>query len=66
MTGLLEALRPVLALLLGVLLELFRRRARPTAEDGNPDATTRDKLRAEVRKHWGTTKPQGEDGWGTS
>ena len=52
MTGLLEALRPVLALLLGVLLDLFRQRARPTAEDGDPDRELRDRLRAQVRKHW--------------
>ena len=52
MAGLLEALRPVLVLLLGVLLELFRQRAQPTSEDGDPDRETRDKLRAKVRKHW--------------
>ena len=52
MTGLLEALRPVLVLLLGVLLELFRRRAWPTSEDADPDTETHDKLRAKVREHW--------------
>jgi len=53
MAGLFEALRPVLVLLLGVLLELFQRRAQPASEDGDPDRETRDKLRAKVRKHWG-------------
>lgn len=27
--------------------------SRPTAEDGDGDKQTRDKLRAKVRKHWG-------------
>jgi len=53
MTGLLEALRPIVALVLGVLLELFQRRARPTCEDGDLDRETRDRLRAKVREHWG-------------
>ena len=26
--------------------------SRPTAEDGDPDRPTRDKLRQQVRKHW--------------
>jgi len=51
MAGLLEALRPVLVLLLGVLLELIQRRAQPTSEDAEPDRQTRDKLRAKVRAH---------------
>jgi len=53
MAGLLEALRPIVALVLSVLLELFQRRARPTSEDADPDRETRDKLREKVREHWG-------------
>jgi len=52
MAGLLEALRPILALLLGVLLDLLRQRARPTAEDSDPDREIRNKLRTKVRKYW--------------
>ncbi len=37
---------------------------RPTAQDADPDRPTRDHLRAKVRQHFGTSKPQGEDGWG--
>ena len=36
---------------------------RPTAEDAEADRETRDKLRDRIRKHWGATKPQGEDDW---
>ena len=53
MAALLGALSPVIALVLGVLVELFRRRARPTAQDGDADAAVRDRLRARVRRHWG-------------
>ena len=53
MTGLLEALRPVLVLLLGILLELFRKRAQPTSEDGDSDRETRERLQAKVCEHWG-------------
>ena len=52
MTGLLEALAPVIALVLGVLLDLFSKRAQPSAEDGDPDAQLRDRLRRRVRQHW--------------
>jgi hypothetical protein len=48
----LEALGPVIALVLGVLLEFFSRRAQPSAEDGDPDAQLRDRLRARVRQYW--------------
>jgi len=51
-TGLLEALRPIIEIVLGVLLDLLRRRARPTAEDADLDRDIREKLRARVRKHW--------------
>jgi hypothetical protein len=51
-TGLLEALAPVIALVLGVLLDLFSKRAQPSAEDGDPDAQLRDRLRRRVRQHW--------------
>ena len=54
MAGLIEALRPVVTLLLGVLLDLLRQRARPTSEDADPDGDVRDKLQDRVRKHWGT------------
>jgi hypothetical protein len=62
-TGLLEALRPVAALVLGVLLDLLRQRARPTCRDGDTDRATRDRLRDQVRKHFSTSKPKGLDGW---
>ena len=52
MAGLLEALRPIIQIVLGVLLDLIRQRAQPTAEDAAPDRDTRDKLRAKVREHW--------------
>ena len=52
MAGLLEALRPVLVLVLGVLLELFQQRAQPTCEDSAVNYKLRDKLRTKVRKHW--------------
>jgi hypothetical protein len=42
----------VIALVLGVLLDLFSKRARPTAEDGDADAQLRDRLRARVRQYW--------------
>lgn len=45
--------------LIAVLTAFFRAllpwvadQSRPTAEDAAPDAPTRDKLRAKVRKHW--------------
>ena len=53
MTGLLEALRPVLALILGVVLELFLQRADPTAEDARRQPELRERLRAKVRERWG-------------
>lgn len=53
MGALLEALRPVLALLLGVLIDLFRRRPRSTAEDGRTDPALRERLRRRVRSTWG-------------
>ena len=52
MAGVLEALAPVIALVLGVLLDLFSKRARPTAKDGDPDTQLRDRLRARVRQYW--------------
>ncbi|MFW6061646.1 MAG: hypothetical protein ACOC93_02450, partial [Planctomycetota bacterium] len=48
----LSALRPVVTLVLGALLDLFRQRARPTSEDADPDRDTRQKLRAQVRRYW--------------
>jgi len=53
---LLEALRPILVLIVGALIELFAKRSRSTAVDGEPDRGTRDRLRAKVREHW-DTKP---------
>ena len=53
MTGLIEALRPVLALVLGALIDLIGRRARPTAEDGDPDTQLRDRLQEQVKQTWG-------------
>jgi ABC-type Fe3+ transport system permease subunit len=50
--GLIEALQPVVALVLGVLLDLLRRRARSTSEDAAPDDALRDRLAARVRRHW--------------
>jgi len=52
MAALLEALKPVIEIVLSVLLDLIRRRAQPTAEDAGPDLDTRDKLRTKVREHW--------------
>jgi hypothetical protein len=51
--ALLEALRPVLALLLGVLIDLFRQRPQSTAEDGKTDPTLRERLRKRVQSTWG-------------
>jgi hypothetical protein len=51
--ALLEALRPVLALLLGVVIDLFRQRPQSTAEDGKTDPTLRERLRKRVRRTWG-------------
>jgi hypothetical protein len=51
--AILEALRPVLALVLGVLIDLFRQRPRSTAEDGKADPILRDRLRKRVRSTWG-------------
>ena len=53
MTGLLEALRPVLALILGVVLELFLQRVDPAAEDSRRQPELRERLRAKVRERWG-------------
>lgn len=53
MTGLLEALAPVIALVLGVLLDLFLKRADPTAEDARRRPELRDRLRRKVRERWG-------------
>jgi len=53
--GLIEALRPVVLLVLGALLELVLQRARPTSENADPDIPTRDKLRDKVHKHWSNT-----------
>jgi len=50
--GVLEALAPVIALVLGVLLDLFSKRAQPSAEDGDPDIQLRDRLRQRVRQYW--------------
>ena len=52
MAAVLEALSPVIALVLGVLLDLFSKRARPTAEEGDADAQLRDRLRQRVRQYW--------------
>ena len=52
MAGVLEALAPVIALVLGVLLDFFSKRAQPSAEDGDPDMQLRDRLRRRVRQHW--------------
>jgi hypothetical protein len=52
MAALLEAVAPVIALVLGVLLDLFIKRAQPTSEDGDADAQLRDRLRRRVRKYW--------------
>ena len=52
MAGVLEALAPVIALVLGVLLEFFSKRAQPSAEDGDADVQLRDRLRARVRQYW--------------
>ena len=58
MVGLIEALRPLLALLLGVLLELFARRSQATAEDSRRQPELRDRLRRAVRRKWaGKTLP---------
>jgi len=35
------------------LLPWLARKSQPTAEDADPDRDTRDKLRSQVRKHWG-------------
>lgn len=53
MAGLIEALRPVLALVLGALIDLIGRRARPTAEDGDPDTALRKRLEEKVKQTWG-------------
>ena len=54
----------LIAAVLRVLLPWVVKQSRPTTEDADPDRETRDRLRAKVRKHWGTAKPDGEDGWG--
>ena len=41
-----------IALVLGVLLDLFSKRAQPSAEDGDADAQLRDRLRQRVRQYW--------------
>lgn len=53
MAALFEALRPVLALLLGVLIDLFRQRPQSTAEDGKTDPALRERLRKRVQSTWG-------------
>ena len=42
----------VLTAFFQALLPWVASRSRPTAEEGNPDTATRDRLRAKVRKHW--------------
>jgi hypothetical protein len=51
-TGLLEALAPVIALVMRVLLDLFVERSRPTAEDARQQPELRERLRAKVREKW--------------
>jgi len=42
----------VLTAFFQALLPWVASKSRPTAEDGDPDKQTRDKLRAKVREHW--------------
>jgi hypothetical protein len=56
MAGLIEALRPVIALLLGMLIDLIGRRSQPTAEDGRTDPALRARLRKRVRDSWGKAR----------
>lgn len=47
----------ILSIVGQVLLTWLARRARPTAEDADPDRVTRAKLREKIRQHWKEPKP---------
>ena len=52
MAGLLEALQPVIEIVLGVLINLFSRRTKPTVEDSREDDEFRRRLLKKIRLHW--------------